>query len=66
MLRETWVLSRRQTQELLPDAQIYVERIVGLQESYSLYRPYRPMGSSFSNDPCGRTKPMESSHTSKW
>jgi hypothetical protein len=40
MLRETRVLSRRRMQELFPDGQIYVERILGIEKSYTSYRPY--------------------------
>src|SRR4051794_15570730 len=40
MLRETRVLSRRRMSELFPDAQIYVERVMGLEKSYMYYKPY--------------------------
>jgi hypothetical protein len=40
MLRETRVLSRRRMRELFPEGQIYVERILGLEKSYTFYRPY--------------------------
>jgi Methyltransferase domain len=40
MLRETRVLSRRRMQELFPDSRIYVERILGIEKSYTLYHPF--------------------------
>ena len=40
MLRETRVLSRRRMKELFPEGQIYVERIFGIEKSYTSYCPY--------------------------
>ena len=40
MLRETRVLSRRRMRELFPESQIYVERILGLEKSYTFYQPF--------------------------
>jgi hypothetical protein len=44
MLRETRVLSRRRMQELFPDARFYVERLFGIEKSYSAYRAVSESG----------------------
>ncbi len=46
MLRGTRVLSRRRMRELFPDGRIYVERILGVEKSYTFYRPYKAPGDS--------------------
>ena len=33
------VLSRSRMQEIFPDGQVYVERLLGFEKSYSMYRP---------------------------
>lgn len=38
MIRETRVLSRKRMQELFPDSQMYIERWMGVEKSYSAYR----------------------------
>ena len=40
MVRGTEVLSRKRMKTLFPDAQIYIERKLGLEKSYAFYRPY--------------------------
>jgi hypothetical protein len=40
MLRETRVLSRSRMRELFPDGQIYIERVLGIEKSYTFYRPH--------------------------
>ena len=41
MVEETRVLTRQRMKDLFPDGQCYVERLFGLEKSYSFYRPYR-------------------------
>ena len=40
MLRETRVLTRKRMEDLFPGAEVYVERVLGLEKSYSTYKPY--------------------------
>ena len=52
LVREgTRVLSRERMQQLLPDGQIYIERVLGMEKSYSLYKPYRSGRNSTANLP---------------
>jgi hypothetical protein len=37
----TRVLSREWMQQLFPDGQVYIESILGMEKSYSLYRPFQ-------------------------
>ncbi|MGP0065789.1 MAG: class I SAM-dependent methyltransferase [Isosphaeraceae bacterium] len=40
MIMETRVLSRKRMESLFPDAEVYIERKLGLEKSYSFYRPH--------------------------
>ena len=40
MLRETRVLTRERMRELFPGSELFVERVYGLEKSYTCYRPY--------------------------
>lgn len=40
MLRATRVLSRRRMRALFPDAEVKVERFLGVEKSFCFYRPY--------------------------
>jgi hypothetical protein len=44
MIRETRVLSRKRMKTLFPDAQLYIERKLGLEKSYSFYRCHPGVG----------------------
>ncbi len=39
-LRETRVLSRERMKQLFPGSQIHVERVFGIEKSYSFFRPF--------------------------
>jgi hypothetical protein len=41
MIAGTDVVTRAEMARLFPDAEVYTERILGLEKSYSFYRPYR-------------------------